>query len=71
MSQIITGLVNSSHQAKFLSDMANITNLQQLTERLLTLESTTQATNHFKPETTQGITAPIRSDQSKKVNKPL
>ena len=65
MSQIITGLFNPTHQSKVLSDMARITTLQALTERLLTLESTSQATIHFRPEaglTTTGTTAPIRSD---------
>lgn len=62
MSQIITGLMNPAHQSKILSDMVHINTLQSLTERLLTLESTTQATSHFKPESTSGMSAPIRSD---------
>ena len=71
MSQIITGLINPAHQSKVLSDMIHITTLQVLTERLLTLESTTQATSHFKPETASGMSAPIKSDyQRSKTNKP-
>jgi len=49
MSQVIAGLLNSSHRTKILSEMATITTLAQMTERLLTLESTAQATEHFKP----------------------
>jgi len=72
MSQVITGLFNSLHQSKILSDMAKITSLQELTERLLTLESTSQATTHFKPDaqtTSTGITAPIRSEYQRNKGK--
>ena len=64
MSQTITGLYSSSHQTKILSDMNNIKTLRDLTARLLTLESTSHATDHFNPDipNTGGITAPIRSD---------
>ena len=72
MSQVITSLFNSAHQSKVLSDMAKIKTLQKFTERLLTLESTSQATTHFKPEvpaTTTGITAPICSDYQRSKGK--
>lgn len=65
MSQVITGLFNSTHQSKVLNDMTKIVTLQELTERLLTLEATTQASTHFKPDVpllTSGITTPVRSD---------
>ena len=64
-SQVITGLYNSSHQSKVLSEMAKIKTLSEMTERLITLESTSQASTHFKPDarpTDVEVIAPIRSD---------
>ena len=49
MSQVIAGLLSSSHRTKILSEMASIKTLTQMTDRLLTLEATVQATEHFKP----------------------
>ena len=49
MSQVITGLLSNSHRTKILSEMASIETLAQMTDRLLTLEATVQATEHFKP----------------------
>lgn len=49
MSQVIAGLLSTSHRIKILSEMASIETLAEMTDRLLTLEATAQATEHFKP----------------------
>ncbi|XP_057298990.1 uncharacterized protein LOC130629697 [Hydractinia symbiolongicarpus] len=58
MSQIIAGLLSSSHRTKILSEMTSIETLTQMTDHLLTLEATAQATEHFKPS------LPAQSDVS-------
>lgn len=64
MSQVITGLYNSSHQNRVLSEMSTIRTLPQMTERLLTLESTAQATNHFKPDFSDTSSADVNAVRS-------
>jgi hypothetical protein len=64
-SQLIAGIRNASHQNRVLSEMDSIKTLDQLTTRLLTLESTEKASYHFRPPHNhqQDITiAPIKSD---------
>ncbi|XP_057299519.1 uncharacterized protein LOC130630139 [Hydractinia symbiolongicarpus] len=58
MSQVIAGLLSSSHRTKILSEMTSIETLTQMTDHLLTLEATAQATEHFKPS------LPAQSDVS-------
>lgn len=48
-SQLIAGLRNASHQSKILSEMEVLKTLEQVTTRLLALESTERATTHFRP----------------------
>lgn len=63
-SQLITGMRNSSHQAKVLSEMATLVTLDQLTTRLLTLEATEHASTEFRsPHDTQTVAdiTPINS----------
>ena len=48
-SQLIAGLRNAAHQSKVLGEMQQLKTLDQLTERLLTLESTEQASSHLRP----------------------
>lgn len=64
VSQVITGLYNSSHQTKVLSEMDKLKTLKELTERLLTLESTSQASVHLNPgpsSADNSTSAPIKS----------
>ena len=62
MSQLIAGLLSSSHRTKILSEMATIKSLTQMTDRLLTLEATAQATEHFKPSNLPADVAAVKSD---------
>ena len=48
-SQLIAGTRNPSHQSKVLSEMEGLKTLDQVTSRLLALESTEQASTHFRP----------------------
>lgn len=48
-SQLIAGIRNPSHQDKVLSEMEILKTLDQVTNRLLALESTERATTHFRP----------------------
>lgn len=49
MSQVIAGLLSSTHRTKILNEMSSIETLTQMTDRLITLEATAQANEHFKP----------------------
>ena len=48
-SQLIAGTRNPSHQDKVLSEMEVLKTLDQVTNRLLALESTERAATHFRP----------------------
>ena len=48
-SQLIAGLRNPSHQSKVLSEMEVLKTLEQVTARLLALESTEKASSHLRP----------------------
>ena len=48
-SQLIAGTRNPSHQSKVLSEMEGLKTLDQVTSRLLALESTERASTHFRP----------------------
>ena len=48
-SQLIAGIRNPSHQDKVLSEMEILKTLDQVTNRLLALESTERAATHFRP----------------------
>ena len=63
-SQVIAGLRDVSHQSKVLTEVSALPTLQQLIERLLTLESTARATSHLQPIDGINPTAvtPIKSD---------
>ena len=61
MSQIIAGLLSSSHRTKILSEMSSIETLTQMTDRLLTLEETAGAMEHFKPLPTQSDISGVES----------
>ena len=47
-SQLIAGTLNPSHQSKVLSEMEALRTLDQVINRLLTLESTEMAATHFR-----------------------
>ena len=67
-SQLIAGIRNPAHQSNILSEMAQLTPLELLTTRLLTLESTERATTHFRSpfeRLTDSEVTPIRSDYQK------
>ena len=74
-SQLIAGVRNASHQCKVLSEMQSLKTLQQLTERLLTLESTEKASSHFRPTYDlpgDSRMAPIKSEyQRRKSSQPI
>lgn len=63
-SQVIAGLRDVSHQSKVLTEVSALPTLQALIERLLTLESTARATNHFQPSDSSSTSA-IKSDYQK------
>lgn len=68
-SQIIAGLRDTSHQSKILAEITSLPTLNDLTRRLLTLESTARASNHFRPaEITQ--VAQFKSASSRKFPPP-
>jgi hypothetical protein len=72
-SQLITGLRNSSHQVKVLSEIATLATLDALVERLLTLESTENTAHHFQTGNTplESKSNSIRSEyQKRKFQKP-
>lgn len=47
-SEIIAGLLDTSHQSKILMEINSLPTLNDLVRCLLTLESTTRATNHLQ-----------------------
>jgi len=65
-SQLIAGLYNASHQSRILSEVQNLTTLEQLKYRLLTLESTAKASTHLRPSSDVTHLAPIKSDYQKR-----
>ena len=68
-SQLIAGLRNQSHQSRVLSEISNLTSLEQLTTRLLALEITDRASTQFRSPFESVITsdvAPVKSNQRPK-----
>ena len=61
-SQVISGLRNASHQTKILTEVSALPTLSALIERLLTLESTARATNHFQPGSISSQVGRIKSE---------
>ena len=73
-SQVITGIRNTSHQSRILTKISALPSLNDLVERLLTLEFTSRATCHFQPieASSPGQITPIKPayQQKKSSRKP-